>query len=185
MTINLQKGQRISLEKEAPGLKKIIVGLGWDVNTSGGSNFDLDASCFMLKDGKLQKAIYFADLKSPCGSVIHTGDNLTGAGEGDDEQIKVDLSKVPDNIDKLVFAVNIYQAKGRNQHFGMVNNAFVRIVDESTGKEVARYSLSESYPNMTAMVLAELYRHNSEWKMAALGVGSTANAISELAQEYR
>jgi len=185
MAINLQKGQRISLEKEAPGLKKIIVGLGWDVNTTGGSSFDLDASCFMLKDDKLEKAIYYAELKSPCGSVIHTGDNLTGAGEGDDEQIRIDLSKVPDKINKLVFVVNIYQAKGRNQHFGMVNNAFVRVVDESSNKEIAKYSLTESYPNMTAMVLAELYRHNNDWKMAAIGNGSTANSVVELIQQYK
>jgi tellurium resistance protein TerD len=185
MGINLQKGQKISLEKEAPGLSKIIVGLGWDVS-KGGGNIDLDSSCLMLNENlKLEKLIYFGDKTSADGSVVHSGDNLTGAGDGDDEQIQVDLSKVPQNIKKLVFTINVYEGKSRKQHFGMINNAFVRVVNAANNQEIAKYNLSESYPDMTSMLLAEVYRHNDEWKMSALGDGLAIDKIADLAARYR
>lgn len=203
MAINLQKGQRISLSKEEPNLSRIIMGLGWDVrkisNQSkgglfsslfGGSSqhldFDLDASCLMINENeKLHDIVYFGNLTSKCGSVIHSGDNLTGEGEGDDEQIRVDLSRVPSNVKKLVFVVNIYRAHERKQDFGMVENAFVRLVNADNNKEIARYNLTDSYPGKTTMTLAEVYRHNNEWKMAAIGEGSTEDSLTELASKYR
>jgi len=204
MAINLQKGQKISLSKEAPGLSKVIMGLGWDVRKisqqkSGGflgglfgggisreENFDLDAACLMLDNNeKLYDFVYFANLTSRCGTVIHSGDNLTGKGEGDDEQIRVDLNKVPSNVKKLVFLVNIFKANERKQDFGMVENAFVRMVNADNNKEVAKYNLSENYPGKTTMYLAEVYKHNDEWKMGALGEGSTESSLSEVASKYR
>jgi tellurium resistance protein TerD len=186
MGINLQKGQKINLEKEAPGLSKVIMGLGWDVNKGAGSSIDLDSSCLMLDESnKLVSLIYFGDKKSPDGSVVHSGDNLTGEGEGDDEQIQVDLSRVPANIKKLVFTVNVYDGKNRGQHFGMINNAYVRIINAANNQEVAKYNLSESYPNMTSMLMAEVYKHNDEWKMSALGDGLTTDSIKDLAAKYR
>jgi tellurium resistance protein TerD len=186
MGINLQKGQKINLEKEAPGLSKVIMGLGWDVNKGSGSDIDLDSSCLMVdENNKLVSLVYFGDKKSPDGSVVHSGDNLTGAGEGDDEQIQVDLSRVPANVKKLVFTVNVYGGLMKKQHFGMINNAYVRIVNAANNQEVAKYNLSESYPNMTSMLMAEVYRHNNEWKMSALGEGLTVDSITDVAARYR
>lgn len=174
--ISLSKGQKISLDKEAPGLKKIIVGLGWDVRQGDtGFDFDLDATCFMLGENEKivteKHFIFYNNLKSPDGSVEHTGDNLTGSGEGDDEQIKVDLSKVSPEIKKMVFVVTIHDADKRKQNFGQIENSFIRLVNEETGKEIARYDLGEDYSTETAMIMAEIYKHGSDWKMSAVGAG--------------
>ncbi len=176
MTISLQKGQKIDLTKSNPGLSKIIVGLGWDTNKySGGSAFDLDASAFLLdvnnKASGIQDFIFYNNLQGGKGSVIHTGDNLTGEGDGDDEQIKVDLKMVPESINKIAVAVTIHDATTRNQNFGQVSNAFVRIVDELSGQEIMRYDLGEDFSIETAVVVCELYRHQAEWKFSAVGSG--------------
>lgn len=199
MGINLQKGQRISLSKEAPGLTKLMCGLGWDVaKRSGGGLFgafsntqdcDLDASVFCL-DGNdkvkdVTNVIYFGNLSHKSGAITHLGDNLTGAGEGDDEQIIVDLSRLPKEIEKLVFTVNIYQCVARKQDFSLVKNAFVRLVNLSNNKELAKYNLSGSeYQGMTGMIMAEIYNHNNEWKMGAVGNGVKADGLGELVRNY-
>jgi tellurium resistance protein TerD len=188
MAINLSKGQKISLEKESPGLKKIVVGLGWDVKKSDtGVDFDLDASVILAgENGKMvsdKHFIFYNNLKSPDGSVEHTGDNKTGAGEGDDEQVKVDLSKVSPEVKKVVFVVTIHDADARKQNFGQVSNSFVRLVNEETGQEVVRYDLGEDYSTETAMLMAEIYNHNGEWKMTALGNGY-AGGLSAVVQQY-
>ena len=199
MGINLQKGQRISLSKEAPGLKKLMCGLGWDVSKrSGGGlfgafgnnqNCDLDASVLCLdQNGKVKdiaNVVYFGNLSHRSGAITHLGDNLTGAGEGDDEQIIVDLAKIPSEITKLVFTVNIYECIARKQSFEQVQNAFVRLVDTSSNKELARYQLSGlEYAGMTGMVMAEIYNHNNEWKIAAIGDGIKVNGLGELVKSY-
>jgi len=175
MSISLSKGGNLSLSKEAPGLTKIIVGLGWDTRSSDGSAFDLDASAFLLKEGDKVRSdtdfIFYNQLKSPDGSVEHTGDNLTGEGEGDDEQIKVDLSRVPQDVQKISVAVTIHDADTRRQNFGMVSNAFIRVVNEANNGELARYDLSEDASTETAMIFGELYRHGQEWKFRAVGQG--------------
>ncbi|MGN0692347.1 MAG: TerD family protein [Oscillospiraceae bacterium] len=176
MSVSLQKGQKIDLTKTNPGLKKIMVGLGWDVNKyDGGHDFDLDASAFMLgADGKAPsdaEFIFYGNQTHTSGSVKSMGDNLTGAGDGDDEQILVDLSTVPANIKKIDFTVTIYDAETRGQNFGQVSNAFIRIVDETTGTELIRYDLSEDFSIETAVVAGELYRNNGEWKFNAVGSG--------------
>ncbi|HEY0116179.1 MAG TPA: TerD family protein [Allosphingosinicella sp.] len=175
MSISLNKGGNLSLSKEAPGLTKILVGLGWDTRSTDGQDFDLDASAFLLKEGDKVRAdtdfIFYNQLKSSDGSVEHTGDNLTGEGEGDDEVIKVDLSKVPPEIQKISVAVTIHDAETRRQNFGMVTNAFVRVVNDGNGSEIARYDLSEDASTETAMIFAELYRHGAEWKFRAVGQG--------------
>ncbi len=176
MPVSLQKGQKVSLTKGNPGLSKVVVGLGWDVNQfDTGGDFDLDAAAFMLTDsGKVSKSedfVFFGNLTHPSGSVQHMGDNLTGAGDGDDEQIKVDLSKVPANISKVAFTVTIYDAEIRHQNFGQVNNAFIRIYDETTGEELLRYDLGEDFSIETAAVFGELYKNGSEWKFNAIGSG--------------
>ncbi|MFM2060773.1 MAG: hypothetical protein RLZZ507_443 [Cyanobacteriota bacterium] len=199
MAINLQKGQRISLSKEAPGLTKMMCGLGWDVakrsgggffrNFGGGHEYDLDASVICLdSNGKLTdkgNIIYFGNLQHSSGGITHTGDNLTGAGDGDDEVIIIDLLRIPTEIAKLVFVINIYECITRKQDFSQVENAFVRLVNVANNKELARYNLSgKEYNGMTGMVLAELYRHNNEWKMAAVGNGVSVNGLGELVQSY-
>lgn len=199
MGINLQKGQRISLSKEAPGLKKLMCGLGWDVaKRSGGGLFgafsntqdcDLDASVLCLdQNGKMKdiaNVVYFGNLSHRSGAITHLGDNLTGAGEGDDEQIIVDLEKIPSDIARLVFTVNIYESIARKQDFGQVQNAFVRLVDTSNNKELARYQLSGlEYAGMTGMIMGEIYRHNNEWKMGAVGDGVKVNGLAELMKSY-
>jgi tellurium resistance protein TerD len=175
MSISLNKGGNLSLSKEAPGLTKILVGLGWDTRSTDGQAFDLDASAFLLGPGDKVRGdtdfIFYNQLKSPEGSVEHTGDNTTGEGEGDDEVIKVDLSKVPPEIQKISVAVTIHDAEARRQNFGMVTNAFVRIVNDSNGSEITRYDLSEDASTETAMIFAELYRNGAEWKFRAVGQG--------------
>ena len=176
MPVSLQKGQKVSLTKDNPGLKKVIVGLGWDVNAfDTGGDFDLDAAAFLLGDsGKVADSndfVFYSNLTHPSGSVVHQGDNLTGVGDGDDEQIKVDLSKVPDNITKIAFTVTIYEAEQRRQNFGQVSNAFIRIYNEETGEEMIRYDLGEDFSIETAAVFGELYKNGGEWKFNAMGQG--------------
>ncbi len=176
MAINLQKGQKVDLTKGNPGLSKLLIGLGWDTNKyDGGADFDLDAAAFLLGDnGKVPSDadfVFYSNLQHTSGAVIHTGDNLTGEGEGDDEVIKVDLSKVPANISKIDFTVTIYDAESRRQNFGQVSNAYIRVVDENTGKEVIRYDLGEDFSVETAVVVGEIYRNNGEWKFNAIGSG--------------
>ncbi len=176
MAISLQKGQKVDLTKGNPSLSKILVGLGWDVNKYDGSaDFDLDASAFLVgENGKVlsdSDFIFYSNLQHSSGSVIHTGDNLTGEGEGDDEVIKVDLKSVPANISKIAFTVTIYDADVRAQNFGQVSNAYIHIVDETTGNEIIRYDLGEDFSVETAVVVGELYRHNGEWKFNAIGSG--------------
>lgn len=175
MAISLSKGGNVSLSKEEPGIETVTVGLGWDVRATDGAAFDLDASCFMLgKDGKVRSDsdfIFYNNLKSSDGSVQHTGDNLTGEGEGDDESINVNLVKVPADVDKLAIAVTIHEADSRKQNFGQVSNAFIRVVNSKTGREIARYDLSEDASTNTAMIFGELYRNGAEWKFRAVGQG--------------
>lgn len=193
MAINLEKGQRISLSKEAPGLTKLMCGLGWDVaKRSGGSNTpecDLDASviCLDSNDNVRDKSnvIYFGNLSHQSGAITHLGDNLTGVGEGDDEQIIIDLTRLPKEITKLVFTVNIFECVARKQDFSLVQNAFVRLVNTSNNQELAKYKLSGSeYKGMTGMLMAEIYNHNNEWKMSAVGNGVRANGLGELVKSY-
>jgi tellurium resistance protein TerD len=176
MGINLSKGQKVDLTKGNPGLKSIMVGLGWDVNAfDSGADFDLDAAAFMLgADGKCptdKEFVFYGNLNHSSGAVNHMGDNLTGEGEGDDEQIQIDLSKIPANIEKIAFTVTIYDADQRRQNFGQVSNAFIRIVDESSNTELIRYDLGEDFSIETAVVVGELYRNNGEWKFNAIGSG--------------
>ncbi|MDR0410768.1 MAG: TerD family protein [Treponema sp.] len=176
MAVSLSKGQKVDLTKGNPGLSKLIVGLGWDTNKyDGGAEFDLDASAFLLDaNGKARNEkdfVYYNNLKHASGSVFNTGDNRTGAGEGDDEQIKVDLSKVPADVAKIAFTVTIHEAESRKQNFGQVSNAFIRVVDEQSNKEMLRYDLGEDYSIETAVVVAELYRNGTEWKFNAIGSG--------------
>ena len=199
MSINLQKGQKVDLTKGNAGLKSLIIGLGWDEAEQppkkGGffsgkrkpEPIDCDASAIMLINGKLQKKedlIYFGNLKHRSGSVEHQGDNLTGGGDGDDEQIKISLDRVPEDCDKIVFVVNIYQAVQRNQHFGMIRNAFIRIVNAQNGQELLKYNLSENYNGMTAMIFGEVYRHGGEWKFTAIGQATTDPGLGELARRF-
>ena len=176
MPINLTKGQKVDLTKGNPGLKNIMIGLGWDVNAfDSGANFDLDASVFMVgENGKCptdQEFIFYGNLKHKSGSVEHMGDNLTGEGDGDDEQIKIDLSKIPENIARVAFTVTIYDAENRRQNFGQVSNAYIRIVDTVTNQEIIRYDLGEDFSIETAVVVGEIYRINGEWKFNAIGSG--------------
>ena len=176
MPINLSKGQKVDLTKGNPGLKKIMVGLGWDVNAfDSGADFDLDASAFLVgANGKCpteKEFIFYGNLTHPSEAVKHMGDSLTGEGEGDDEQIEVDLTKIPANVEKIAFTVTIYDAEVRRQNFGQVSNAFIRIVDEVSGKELIHYDLGEDFSIETAVVVGEMYRHNGEWKFNAIGSG--------------
>ena len=176
MPISLQKGQKVDLTKTNPGLIKITVGLGWDVNKyDGGNDFDLDAAAFLLgESGKVKDQsdfVFYSNKEHTSGSVIHMGDNRTGAGEGDDEVIQVDLSKIPADTQKITFTVTIYDAETRNQNFGQVSNAYIRIIDESKNEELIRYDLGEDFSIETAVVVGELYRNNGEWKFNAIGSG--------------
>ncbi|WML47784.1 TerD family protein [Neobacillus sp. PS3-34] len=201
MAINLQKGQRVDLTKSNPGLTKIMVGLGWDpVQSSGGGlfgglfgggstpNVDCDASVIMLgENDKLQNnkdVVYFGNLKSADGSIQHSGDNLTGAGDGDDEQVHVDLGRVPSHVHKLVFVVNIYDSVKRKQHFGMIRNAFIRIVNPSNQQTLLHYNLTDDYSGKTCLVAGELYRHGTEWKFAAVGNGTNAASLGEVVKSF-
>ncbi|MFE5581203.1 MULTISPECIES: TerD family protein [Kitasatospora] len=187
MGVSLAKGGNVSLSKEAPGLSAVIVGLGWDVRTTTGADYDLDASALLCNAlGKVvsdQHFVFFNNLRSPEGSVEHSGDNLTGGGDGDDEQIKVDLSRVPADVAKVVFPVSIYDADARLQNFGQVRNAFIRIVNQANGQEIARYDLSEDASTETAMVFGELYRNGAEWKFRAIGQGY-ASGLRGIATDY-
>ena len=176
MPINLKKGQKVDLTKGNPSLKNIMIGLGWDINIyTSGKAFDLDATVFMTgSNGKCpteEEFIFYGNLEHSTGAVKHLGDNRTGAGDGDDEQILVDLSLIPSNISKVAFTVTIYDAESRRQNFGQVSNAFIRIVDEETDEELIRYDLGEDFSIETAVVVGELYRHNGEWKFNAIGSG--------------
>ncbi len=174
MAISLSKGGNVSLSKESPGLDEVIVGLGWDVRATDGQDFDLDASAFLLKgDGKVRSDgdFCFYNNKDVGGAVIHQGDNRTGEGDGDDEQIKVILSKTPADVEKVAVAVTIHDGESRGQSFGQVSNAFIRIVDAKTGTEIVRYDLSEDASVETAMILGEVYRNAGEWKFRAVGQG--------------
>ncbi len=176
MAIQLSKGQRIDLTKNDPGLKKITIGLGWDVkHFDGGQDYDLDASVFLLDaTGKCRNEldfIFYNNLQSPDGSVVHTGDNRTGEGDGDDESINIDLPNVPKNVERIAITVTIHDADVRGQNFGQISNAFVRLVNEETGSEILRYDLGEDFSIETALVFCEIYRHNGEWKFSAIGSG--------------
>jgi len=175
MAISLQKGQKVDLTKGNPGLKHLMIGLGWDVNQFDGADFDLDASAFMLGDnGKVptqDEFVFYGNLKHKSEAVIHMGDNLTGEGDGDDEQIQVDLTKVPAGVSRIAFAVTIYDSDVRKQNFGQVSNAYIRIVDMDTNQEVIRYDLGEDFSIETAVVVGEIYQHSGEWKFNAIGSG--------------
>ena len=195
MSVNLQKGQKVDLRKEDGGtLRRVMVGLGWDeVKQKRGffapkpQDIDCDATAFLCQNGHLMGVpdiVYFGALTHSSGAVRHMGDNLTGAGDGDDEQILVDLTALPEVYDKVVFVVNIYQAAQRRQHFGLIENAFIRICDAETGKELCRYNLSENYEGMTAMVFGEIYRRGQDWKFNAIGQPTQDNGIEELARRF-
>lgn len=203
-TINLQKGQKIDLTKGNTGLSKILVGLGWDEVSKpksggilgslfgGGSSsaaIDCDASAILLNDqGKFtskERLVYFGNLQSGDKSVKHTGDNLTGAGDGDDEQILVDLGMVPNDVHKIVFVVNIYDAIKRKQDFGLIANAFIRVVNSANDQEFCKFNLTDNYAGKTSLVAGEVYRHNNEWKFAAIGEGSNDASLSELVRRYQ
>lgn len=187
MSVSLSKGGNVSLSKEAPGLSSILIGLGWDVRATDGAAFDLDASCFLLNEGGKVRSdadfIFYNNLKSSDGSVEHTGDNLTGEGDGDDEAVKVDLSRVPADVTKIAVAVTIHDGEARRQNFGSVSNAFVRIVDSSNGKEITRYDLTEDSSTETAMIFGEVYRHGEEWKFRAVGQGF-AGGLAPMAKHF-
>jgi len=175
MAITLSKGQNISLTKTDPGLVRVLIGLGWDERQTDGSEFDLDASAFLLSgSGKVRgdaDFVFYNQVKSSCGSVSHGGDNRTGQGDGDDETVMVDLGKVPQDVQTVAITVTIHDFAARRQSFGQVANAFIRVVNEVSGREVVRYDLSEDYSTETAMVFGELYRHGGEWKFRAVGQG--------------
>ncbi|MER5865106.1 TerD family protein [Kitasatospora sp. NPDC002040] len=187
MGVSLSKGGNVSLTKEAPGLTAVIIGLGWDVRTTTGAEFDLDASALLLDaSGKVRSSgdfVFFNNLKSADGSVEHTGDNRTGEGEGDDEQLKVNLAGVPADIQRITFPVSIYDGPNRQQNFGQVRNAFIRVVNQAGGAEIARYDLSEDASTETAMVFGELYRNGAEWKFRAIGQGY-ASGLAGIAQDF-
>ncbi|HHG83434.1 MAG TPA: TerD family protein [Bacteroidetes bacterium] len=187
MAINLQKGQNISLNKEAPGLNHIHTGLGWDTQQFAGADFDLDVMVFLLgANDKLvsdSHFVFYNNLTSPDGSVVHTGDNLTGEGEGDDEVVNIDLSKISAEVHKIAFTTNIHEAAARNQNFGQVQNAFIRIVDKAKGEEIIRYDLSEDFSIETSLIVAELYRKGDEWKFKAVGQGFK-DGLAQLGRFY-
>jgi len=201
MSVNLQKGQKVDLTKGNSGLSKIIVGLGWDAVAQSGAkgvfgslfgksavDVDCDASVLMLDEhDKLQgvsNLIYFGNLKSKDGSVVHTGDNTSGEGDGDDEVIQVDLAKIPNNYKKLLFVVNIYDCIKRHQDFGMIKNAFIRVVNSSNKQELIKYSLSDNYALKTTLVVGEIYRQDAEWKFGAIGEGTTDESLKTVISRY-
>lgn len=200
MAISLQKGQKISLTKDNEGLSRLMVGLGWDEKkaagggflkalfSGGGADIDCDASAIMCKNGKIthkDDVIYFGNLGHKTKSVMHQGDNLTGAGDGDDEQIMINLQTIPADFDKIVFVVNIYQCVQRRQHFGMIQNAFIRIVNQTNGMELCRFNLSDDYTGKTALICGEVYRNGSEWKFNAIGEGTMDAGLNDLLQHYK
>ncbi|MDR1478463.1 MAG: TerD family protein [Planctomycetaceae bacterium] len=187
MAISLTKGQNVSLSDAVPGLNKIKIGLGWDVRVTQGSAFDLDASAFLLNEsGKVRSAddfIFYNQLQSKCGSVVHTGDNRTGEGEGDDEEIIVTLNSVPANVQKVVFTVTIHEADKNGQNFGQVNSAFIRVVNVEDNEEIARFDLSEDASTSTTMIFGEVYQHNGAWKFRAVGQG-LSGGLEAVAKQY-
>lgn len=187
MAISLTKGGNVNLSKEAPGLTNMTVGLGWDPRATDGQDFDLDAIAFLLDEsGKVrndQDFIFFNNLKSGDGSVEHTGDNRTGEGDGDDEAIKVNLASVPSDVSKIAVCAIIYEGQARNQNFGQVGDAFIRVVNDNGNTEIARYDLSEDSSTETAMIFGEIYRHNGEWKFRAVGQGF-GGGLGPLAASY-
>lgn len=196
MSVNLQKGQKVDLTKGNAGLKSLVVGLGWDEAPKKFSLFnkqediDCDASAILITEstGKLAgpiDVVYYGQLQHRSGAVRHCGDNLTGAGDGDDEQIIVELNRVPTDYNKIVFVVTIYQARERKQQFGMIRNAFIRIVDADTGTELCKYNLSENYEGKTAMIFGEVYRYNGEWKFGAIGEPTNDNGIADIAARFQ
>ena len=200
MAINLQKGQKVSLKKsDGRKLSRLMVGLGWDAaeKKSGGffsrlfgnsDSIDCDASVFMCRDGKFvdkNDLIYFGNLHHPSDCIKHMGDNLTGEGEGDDEQIFVDLDKIPAHYDRLIFVVNIYQVVARKQHFGMIKNAYIRIIDNDTREELCRFNLSDDYTDMLSMIAGEVYKRGDEWKFNAVGTGTKDTGLNDLAKRFK
>ena len=196
MSVNLQKGQKVDLTKGNAGLKSLVVGLGWDEAPKKFSLFskqediDCDASAILITEstGKLAgpiDVVYYGQLQHRRGAILHCGDNLTGAGDGDDEQIIVELNRVPADYNKIVFVVTIYQARERKQQFGMIRNAFIRIVDADTGSELCKYNLSENYEGKTAMIFGEVYRYNGEWKFGAIGEPTNDNGIADIAARFQ
>ena len=199
MAVNLQKGQKLSLKKsDGKKLSKLMVGLGWDAAEQKGGFFsrlfggadsiDCDASVFVCQEGHFvdkDDLVYFGNLKHRSGAIKHMGDNLTGEGEGDDEQIFVDLDEIPNRYDKLIFVVNIYKAAERKQHFGMIRNAYIRIVDNDNHEELCRFNLSDDYTNMLSMIAGEVYRRGDEWKFNAIGSGTTDTGLTDLSKRFR
>jgi tellurium resistance protein TerD len=187
MGVTLAKGGNVSLDKQAPNLTAVAVGLGWDARSTTGADFDLDASALATGDTRKvlsdQHFVFYNNLRSPDGSIEHTGDNLTGDGDGDDEVINVDLKAVPPNVTNIFFPVSIHEAESRGQNFGQVANAYIRVVDRATGSELVRYDLSEDASSETAMTFGELYRHNGEWKFRAIGQGY-ASGLAGIARDY-
>ncbi|MDO5558552.1 MAG: TerD family protein [Oscillospiraceae bacterium] len=192
MAVNLQKGQKVDLTKGNAGLKKVVVGLGWDEAQkrgffSRGADFDCDAEAILLTDDKLtdkSDVVFYNNLRHKSGCVIHQGDNLTGGGDGDDEQIVVFLNDLPQSYNRIVFTVTIYQAYERKQHFGMIKNAFIRIVNADNNQELCRFNLTDNYDQKTSMVFGELYRRNGEWKFNAVGDGTQDDGISQVIKRY-
>ena len=198
MAISLSKGQKVSLTKEKPGLSEIFVGLGWDEvkqkkgffsNLINGTpqDIDCDASVYLLENGKLKSdndVVFFNNLTHYSGAVTHHGDNLTGGGDGDDEQVSINLKKVPASINKIVIAVNIYKGKERKQHFGLVENAFIRVVDKSNNSELCRYNLTDDYSGSTGVIFGEVYRDGDEWKFNAVGEGIQASYINDISKRF-
>lgn len=197
MGINLEKGQKIDLSKGSDGLKTITVGLGWDPvqkkgllgGLFGGASIDCDASVILLDDNDKMKdkndLVYYSNLKNDNGSIVHLGDNRTGQGDGDDEQIMLDLKKIPDRVKKIVFVVNIYNCVSKKQDFGMIQNAYIRIVDSASNTEICKFNLSENYAGKTTLVVGEVYNKNSEWKFNALGQATQDKSLSEIVNRYR
>lgn len=188
MGVSLKKGQKVDLTKGNPGLQKVIVGLGWDTNAyDTGGQFDLDAAAFLLnaagKVGTEKDFVFYGNLEHPSGSVVHMGDNLTGDGDGDDEQIKINLAQVPADIEKIAIVCTIYDAQARQQNFGMVSNAFIRIFNEANGEELCRYDLGEDFSIETGVVFGELYKNNGEWKFNAIGMGNEGG-LDALCSKY-
>lgn len=199
MSINLIKGQKIDLTKGNTSLSNLVVGLGWDPIEQASKGFfssllgetneiDCDAAVFMLNSNGVlsdsDSVIYFGNLQSSCKSIIHTGDNLTGDGDGDDEQLLVSLKKIPQSIHRLVFVVNIYESRKRNQHFGMIKNAYIRIADSTSNKELLKFNLSDNFSNLTSLIAGEIYKHNNEWKFNAIGEGTRDASLGEISNRY-
>ena len=187
MAISLNKGGNLSLSKTDPSLNQVLVGLGWDARATDGTDFDLDASAFLLSEsGKVRGEhdfIFYNQTCSPEGSVEHTGDNRTGAGDGDDEAVRINLAQVPADIQKIAITVTIHEGESRGQNFGQVQNAFIRVVNDQSNTEIVRFDLNEDYSTETAMIFGELYRHNGEWKFRAVGQGY-AGGLSAMCQQF-